>query len=110
MAYRIYDTVIIKDIRNETDCPDSMKAYSGQVAHVVKVFTAQMFSGPNGNELQVYYELDIDAGKCLWPERFVIPYVNKANEEYIDQILKLIADIEGKLDAIKRALWRRKHG
>ena len=111
MAYKVYDTVIVRDIRNETDYPDSMKAYSGQVAHVMKVITAQMYSGPNGNELRVYYELDIDAGKGLWPERFLSPYVGneKTEDEWIDQILHLISDIETKCDLIKRQLWRKKH-
>lgn len=110
MAYRMYDTVIIKDIRSDPDCPDEMKSYSGQSAHVMKVITAQMFNPPNGNELKVYYELDIDQSKNLWPDRFLKPLDAKDSEsEYIDQILRLIADIDGKLDAIKRVLWRKKH-
>lgn len=112
MAYRQYDTVIIQDIRNNADCPGEMKPYSGQTAHIMKVITAQMYSGPNGNELRVYYELDIDGGKGLWPERFLKPYVEdgKSETEWIDTILRLISDIETKCDLIKRELWRRKHG
>ena len=30
-------------------------------------------------------------------------------QEWIDTILKLIAEIEGKLDQLKRQLWRKKH-
>lgn len=111
MAYKTYDTVVIRDIRNETGYPDAMRIYSGHTAHVMKILTAQMYTPPNGNELTIYYELDIDGGKGLWPERFLKPYVEKkkTDDEYIEQILKLIAEIEGTCDAIKRELWRRKH-
>lgn len=111
MAYKVYDTVTIKDIRSETDCPEDMKPYSGQTAHVMKVITAQMYSSPNGNELKVYYELDVDNCKSLWPDKYLKPFVDKAvDDEYIEQILWLISDIERKLDTIKRTLWRKKHG
>ena len=111
MAYSPYDTVVIRDIRNDADCPDGLKEYSGQVAHVMKVITAQMYSGPNGNELRVYYELDIDGGRGLWPERFLRPHIDggKSEDEWIDQILHLISDIETKCDLIKRQLWRKNH-
>ena len=111
MAYRMYDTVTIKDIRNEIDCPDEMKSYSGQPAHVMKVITAQMYTPPNGNELKVYYELDIDRAKNLWPDRYLKPYTDAkdAESEYIDQIIRIVSDIEAKLDTIKRLLWRKKH-
>ena len=110
MAYKMYDTVVIKDIRNETDYPEGMRIFSGHTAHIMRILTAQMYTPPNGNELTVYYELDIDGGKGLWPERFLKPYADKAksDDEYIDQILKQIAEIEGTCDAIKRELWRRK--
>lgn len=112
MAFKMYDTVTIKDIRGETDCPEDMKPYSGQTAHIMKVITAQMYSSnPNGNEMKVYYELDVDAGKSLWPDRFLKPFIDKnVDDEYIEQILWLISDIEAKLDTIKRTLWRKKHG
>ncbi len=112
MAYKMYDTVVIKDIRSEADYPEGMRIFSGHTAHIMRIVTAQMYTPPNGNELTVYYELDIDGGKGLWPERFLKPYAEKAktDDEYIEQILKLIAEIEGTCDAIKRELWRRKNG
>lgn len=111
MAFKMYDTVTIKDIRGEADCPKDMKPYSGQTAHIMKVIAAQMYGTPNGNEMKVYYELDIDAGNSLWPERFLKPFVNNSvDEEHIDKILWLISDIESKLDTIKRTIWRKKHG
>lgn len=112
MAYKMYDTVVVRDIRGETDCPKDMLLYCGQTAHVMKVITAQMFVPPNGNELKVYYELDIDAGKNLWPDRFLKPYVGGGNDEaeWIERVLHLISEIETKCDLIKRELWRRKHG
>ena len=111
MAYKMYDTVVIRDIRNETDYPDAMRIYSGHTAHIMRIITAQMFTPPNGNELTVYYELDIDGGQGLWPERFLKPYIEdgKTEADWIEQVLRLIADIEGKCDLIKRELWRRKH-
>lgn len=110
MAYRMYDTVIIKDVRGEIDCPEEMKAYSGQAAHVMKVITAQLFAPPNGNELKVYYELDIDQSKNLWPDKYLKPYADMKDpeSEQIDQILRQISQIESILDAIKRVLWRKK--
>ena len=109
MAYKMGDAVRIKDIRDRTDYPHFMTMMSGQVGHIVMRQTVRMMGG----EERIYYELDTDAGKGLWPEDFLEPYAtpksDKDEQEWIDTVLKLIAEIEGKLDTLKRLLWRKKH-
>ncbi len=110
MAHKLGDQIVIKDIRNAADCPDELRMYSGQTARITKIISAQMYSTPNGNETAVYYELDIDNGKSLWPERYITSYTEarKAETENIDLLLKMIGEVETKLDTIKRVLWRQK--
>ena len=106
MAFKAGDVVRIKDIRNRADYPDMMRMCSGQRAHILKVVRIQLFE--SGTKL--FYELDADHGNGVWPEDFLEPVMPEQEEqEWIDTVLKLIAEIEGKLDALKRQLWRRKH-
>ena len=111
MAFKIGDMVRIKDIRSRTDYPQFMTMLSGQTAHVMVVRRVE-FVKPKADD-RVYYELDIDHGKGLWPEDFLEPYVTPKSaqdeQEWIEMVLKLIAEIEGKLDTLKRLLWRKKH-
>ena len=105
-AFKAGDMVRIKDILGKTDCPERMRAYSGQTAHVVRILSYMY----NGGEDKSYYELDVDHGNGLWPDYFLEPInSDKSDDEWIEQILKLIAEIEGKLDQLKRMLWRKKH-
>ena len=107
MAFKAGDMVRIKDIRNRADYPDLMKMCSGQTAHILNVVrVTRMDSG----DRKFYYELDADHGNGIWPEEFLEPVKSEQDEqEWIDTVLKLIAEIESKLDALKRQLWRRKH-
>ena len=110
--YNLGDSVVVNDLRrSDLFVPEDMKAYSGQIARITKIISAQMYSTPNGNETVTYYEIDRDCGRSLWPERYLTPYTEPKQDdtEYIETILKLIADIDGKIDAIKRVLWRKKH-
>lgn len=111
MAFKLGETVRIKDIRNRTDYPQFMTMLSGQVGHVITVRSIEYMTPKS--DRRTYYELDLDKGKGLWPEDFLEPYVTPKSaqdeQEWIEQILKLIAEIEGKLDTLKRLLWRKKH-
>ena len=106
MAFKPGEQVRIKDIRNKSDWPERMRAYSGQITHVIRVISYQDCD-------KSYYELETDVGYGLWPEEFLEPYQTpkseQAEQEWIDTVLKLIAEIEGKLDQLKRQLWRKKH-
>ena len=106
MAYKAGDMVRIKDIRNRPDYPELMKLLSGQTAHVLKVVrVARLDSGTQ----KFYYELDADHGNGIWPEDFLEPIDSDHDEqEWIDTVLKLITEIESKLDQLKRQLWRKK--
>ena len=107
MAFKVGDAVRIRDIRNKPNYPDMMKMYGGQVAHILKVVRITRMD--NG-EQKFYYELDADHGNGIWPDDFLEPIKSDVDEqEWIDTVLKLIAEIESKLDALKRQLWRRKH-
>lgn len=107
MAYKVGEMVRIKDIRNRPDYPDRMRMLSGQVGHVVKITRVLHM---NDGTQSFYYELNVDNGLGVWPEDFLEPVKSEQGEqEWIDTVLKLIAEIEGKLDALKRQLWRRKH-
>ncbi len=112
MAYKVGDMVRIKDIRNQHDYPLQMRLLSGQCGHVIGMVKTEKRDGKN-NETRHYYELDTDAGYGLWPDDFLEPYEtpksDKDEQEWIDTVLKLIAEIEGKLDQLKRQLWRKKH-
>ncbi len=111
MAYKVGDMVRIKDIRDRHDYPLPMRLLAGQCGHVTGVFRTEPRGGDK-KETVSYYELDIDDGKGLWPEDFLEPYVTpkeaQDEQEWIDTVLKLIAEIEGKLDQLKRQLWRKK--
>lgn len=108
MAYKQGDAVRIKDIRNNNDYPLQMRLLSGQCGHVMGIIrTESVVSVPN-DSVRRYYELDTDGGYGLWPEDFLEPYETPTDDEWIDTVLKLIADIEGKLDQLKRQLWRKK--
>ena len=113
MAYKQGDAVRIKDIRNNNDYPLQMRLLSGQCGHVMSVIRAESVCSGKDRTTRNYYELDTDACYGLWPEDFLEPYEmpksEQAEQEWIDTVLKLIADIEGKLDQLKRMLWRKKH-
>ena len=108
MAYKQGDAVRIKDIRNNNDYPLQMRLLSGQCGHVMGVIKTETVSSGQVKTVRHYYELDTDAGYGLWPEDFLEPYEMPTDDEWIDTVLKLIADIEGKLDQLKRQLWRKK--
>ena len=112
MAFNIGDMVRIKDIRDRSDYPLPMRLLAGQCGHITGVVRA-ILRGGDKKETVSYYELDTDTGCGLWPEDFLEPYVMPKSEpddqEWIDTVLKLIAEIEGKLDQLKRQLWRKKH-
>lgn len=109
MAYKQGDAVRIKDIRNNHDYPLQMRLLSGQCGHVMSVIRAESVCSGKDRTTRNYYELDTDAGYGLWPEDFLEPYeMPNTDDEWIDTVLKLIADIEGKLDQLKRQLWRKK--
>ena len=105
--FRVGEMVRIKDIRNRPDYPDRMRMMSGQVGYVAKVTkVVRLDSGG----LSFFYELNIDNGLGVWPEDFLEPVKSEQDDqEWIEMILKLIAEIEGKLDQLKRMLWRKKH-
>ena len=113
MAYKTGDMVRIKEIRDRHDYPAQMRLLSGQCGHVMGVIKTEVVGSGQAKAVRHYYELDIDAGCGLWPEDFLEPYETpkseQAEQEWIDTILKLIAEIEGKLDQLKRQLWRKKH-
>ena len=103
MAFKIGDMVRIKDIRDRSDYPLAMRLLSGQCAHIMWV-TFVKYLDEDGNE-KSYYDLDVDGGKGLWPEYFLEPYQtpkSEVDQEWIETVLKLIAEIEGKLDQLKR--------
>lgn len=107
MAFNVGDVVRIRDIRNKPNYPDLMKMYGGQVAHILKVVRVTRLD--DGSQI-FYYELDADHGNGVWPEDFLEPVKTEQDEqEWIDTVLRLIAEIEGKLDQLKRQLWRKKH-
>ena len=111
MAFKVGDAVRIRDIRDRTDYPPFMTMLSGQVGRIILVRKIEFMTPKSGRI--AYYDLDIDQGRGLWPEDFLEPYVMpkaaQDEQEWIEQVLKLIAEIEGKLDTLKRQLWRRKH-
>ena len=111
MAYKLGDMVRIKDIRSRTDYPQFMTMLSGQVAHVMLIRRVE-FVKPKTDD-RTYYELDIDNGKGLWPDDFLEPFETPKSgndeQEWIDTVLKMIAEIQEKLDQLKRLLWRKKH-
>ena len=113
MAFKTGDAVRIKDIRNNNDYPLQIRLLSGQCGHVMGIIKTELVGAGKDRVTRHYYELDIDAGYGLWPEDFLEPYVMPKSEpdeqEWIDTVLKLIAEIEGKLDQLKRQLWRKKH-
>ena len=112
MAYKQGDAVRIKDIRNNHDYPPQMRLLSGQCGHVMGIIRTESAGSVPNDAVRRYYELDIDAGYGLWPEDFLEPYEtpkSDVDQEWIDTVLKLIAEIEGKLDQLKRQLWRKKH-
>ena len=105
--FKAGDMVRIRDIRNRPDYPERMRMLSGQVGHIMKVTRVTRMD--NGEQV-FYYELNVDNGLGVWPADFLEPVKTDVDEqEWIDTILKLIAEIESKLDALKRQLWRRKH-
>ena len=107
MAFKAGDVVRIKDIRNRADYPELMKMCSGQTAHILNVTRVTMM---NDGSRMFFYELDADHGNGIWPEDFLEPIKTEQDEqEWIEAILKIIAEIEGKLDQLKRMLWRKKH-
>ena len=95
------ETVRVVDLRNDYVIPSGMKMYSGQVAKIVEVFDSP-------DNLNVYYTLTLDKGQSVWPET-MLEKASDDEDEYIETVLKLIAEIDGKLDTIKRQLWRKKH-
>ena len=109
MAFKQGDAVRIKDIRNNHDYPLQMRLLSGQCGHVMGIIKTEVVGAGTDRVTRRYYELDIDAGYGLWPEDFLEPYnTPNTDDEWIDTVLKLIAEIEGKLDQLKRQLWRKK--
>jgi hypothetical protein len=112
MAYKVGDMVRIKDIRNRPDYPVAMRLLSGQCGHVMGIIKTEVVGTGTERATRHYYELDTDNGSGLWPEDFLEPYKAPGlddEQEWIDTVLKLIAEIEGKLDQLKRQLWRKKH-
>lgn len=113
MEYKAGDMVRIKDIRRNYDYPLQMRMLSGQCGHVMGIFKTEVVVPGTDRVIRHYYELDTDAGKGLWPEDFLEPHEMPKSEpddqEWIEAILKIIAEIEGKLDQLKRQLWRKKH-
>jgi hypothetical protein len=110
MAFKTGDMVRIKEIRDRHDYPTQMRLMSGQCGHVMGIIKADIIDSGTAKTVRRYYELDIDAGYGLWPEDFLEPYAaDKTDDEWIDTVLKLIAEIEGNLDQLKRQLWRKKH-
>lgn len=112
MAYKAGDMVRIKDIRDRYDYPMAMRLLSGQCGHVIGIIKTEVVGSGADRVTRHYYELDTDTGSGLWPDNFLEPYVapksDDDEQEWIDTILKLIAEIEGKLDQLKRQLWRKK--
>ena len=106
MAFKVGDFVRIKDIRNRVDYPECMRMCSGQTAHILRVTSIKYV---DCGEEKSYYELDVDSGKGLWPSYFLEAVEQERTEdEWIDSVLKLISEIEVKLDQLKRQLWRKK--
>ena len=106
MAFKVGEMVRIKDIRNKPYYPDWMRMLSGQVGHIISIKLLTRDS----EEKRLYYELNIDDGLGAWTEDEIEPVKSDQDEqEWIDTVLKLIAEIEGKLDQLKRMLWRKKH-
>lgn len=106
MAFKAGDVVRVRDIRNRIDYPEFMRMYSGQTAHILRVTSIKYV---DCGEEKSYYELDVDAGKGLWPSYFLEAVEQERTEdEWIDSVLKLISEIEVKLDQLKRQLWRKK--
>ena len=104
--FKVGEMVRIKDIRNKPYYPDWMRMMSGQVGHVIAI---KLFNR-DGEDKMAYYELTVDNGLGAWTEDVLEPVKSEQDEqEWIDTVLKLIAEIEGKLDQLKRMLWRKKH-
>ena len=111
MAFKVGDMVRIKDIRDRHDYPLPMRLLAGQCGHITGVVRAELRGGDK-KETVCYYELDTDTGYGLWPDDFLESYQppkSDVDQEWIETVLKLIAEIEGKLDQLKRMLWRKKH-
>lgn len=113
MAFKVGDMVRIKDIRDRHDYPLPMRLLAGKCALVVGIIRTESAGPVPDDAVRQYYELDTDTGYGLWPEDFLEPYQppksDDVDQEWIDTVLKLIAEIEGKLDQLKRMLWRKKH-
>jgi len=113
MAFKVGDMVRIKDIRDRHDYPLPMRLLSGQCGHVMGVIKTEVVGSGAERVTRHYYELDTDTGYGLWPDDFLESYQPPKSEdidqEWIETVLKLIAEIEGKLDQLKRQLWRKKH-
>lgn len=104
--FKVGEMVRIKDIRNKPYYPDWMRMMSGQAGSVIGIKCYDR----DGTGQMVYYELTVDDGLGAWTEDVLEPIKSEQDEqEWIDTVLKLIAEIEGKLDQLKRQLWRRKH-
>jgi hypothetical protein len=101
MKYNKGDVVRVADLRNNHVVPTGMKMYSGQIGKVVEVYDSP-------DNLNVYYTITVDEGRSVWPETMLVKADEAENDE-IENVLKLIAACEGNLDAIKRLLWRKKH-
>ncbi len=102
MAFKVGDMVRIKDIRDRNELPLEMRLLSGQNTFVLDC------CGKVGSD-ENYYELSVDCGESVWPDYLLESADNnRSDDEWIESVLKLIADIEGKLDQLKRQLWRRK--
>lgn len=94
------ETIRVSDLRNNHIVPSGMKMYSGQVGQVLEIYDSP-------DNLNVYYTITVDDGRSVWPETMLIKEEDAENCDF-DNILKLIAQCEGNLDAIKRVLWRKK--
>jgi hypothetical protein len=101
MKYNKGDVVRVADLRNNHVVPTGMKMYSGQIGKIVEVYDSP-------DNLNVYYTITVDEGRSVWPETMLVKADEAENDE-IENVLKLIASCEGNLDAIKRLLWRKKH-
>ena len=94
------ETVRVADLRNNHIIPSGMKMYSGQAGKIVEVFDSP-------DNLNVYYTITVDEGRSVWPETMLTKAYG-ADDDF-DAIFKLIAECEGKLDAIKRLLWKKRY-
>jgi hypothetical protein len=94
------ETVRVADLRNNHIIPSGMKMYSGQAGKIVEVFDSP-------DNLNVYYTITVDDGRSVWPETLLAKATG--TDDDFEEVFKLIAECEGKLDEIKRVLWRKKH-